>query len=43
VTLAVWTIIETKAEAKLGLNPSAGRIVLGLGCAAIFFFDSSAS
>jgi hypothetical protein len=34
----VWTIIATKAEARLRLNQWAGRIVLGAGVAAIFLF-----
>jgi hypothetical protein len=37
-TVGVWTIIETRIEVKFGINRSAGRLILGLGCAAIFLF-----
>ena len=38
VTASVWAIIETRIEVKLGIKKWPGRIILGLGCSAIFYF-----
>ena len=37
-TVSVWAVIETRIEVKFGIKQWPGRIILGLGCAAIFLF-----